>query len=235
MPGFILHLTAAKMALERLDSSVNRNDFLFGNLAPDVFKEKTASHFRNPSRYGERIEYPDLDLFVEKYGDLLHDSSCLGYYFHLYIDRCFFKEYLPRIVTFLDQDEHVASKMDLVVWAKVAKTGEMIPVQKFFSEEYYYGDFTLMNRYLVERYQISFAIDTDVKNPGIEEVDYALVAGLLEKLEGWLDVPSEAVCDLKVFDVEDLIGFLENAVAKWFDMWITDVEICRIVSKTVQM
>lgn len=218
MPGFILHLTAAKMALERLDSSVNRNDFLFGNLAPDVFKEKTASHFRNPSRYGERIEYPDLDLFLEKYEDLLHDSSCLGYYFHLYIDRCFFKEYLPRIVTFLDQDEHVASKMDLVVWAKVAKTGEMIPVQKFFSEEYYYGDFTLMNRYLVERYQISFAIDTDVKNPGIEEVDYALVAGLLEKLEGWLDVSSEAIRDLKVFDVEDLIGFLENAVAKWFDM-----------------
>ena len=218
MPGFILHLTAAKMALERLDSSVNRNDFLFGNLAPDVFKEKTASHFRNPSRYGERIEYPDLDLFVEKYGDLLHDSSCLGYYFHLYIDRCFFKEYLPRIVTFLDQDGHEASKKDLVVWAKVAKTEEMIPVQKFFSEEYYYGDFTLMNRYLVERYQISFAIDTDVKNPGIEEVDYALVAGLLEKLEGWLDVSSEAIRDLKVFDVEDLIGFLENAVAKWFDM-----------------
>lgn len=218
MPGFILHLTAAKMALERLDSSVNRNDFLFGNLAPDVFKEKTASHFRNPSRYGERIEYPDLDLFLEKYEDLLHDSSCLGYYFHLYIDRCFFKEYLPRIVTFLDQDGHEASKMDLVVWAKVAKTGEMIPVQKFFSEEYYYGDFTLMNRYLVERYQISFAIDTDVKNPGIEEVDYALVAGLLEKLEGWLDVSSEAIRDLKVFDVEDLIGFLENAVAKRFDM-----------------
>lgn len=235
MPGFILHLTAAKMALERLDSNVNRNDFLFGNLAPDVFREKTASHFRHPSRFGERIEYPDLDLFLEKYEDLLHDSSCLGYYFHLYIDRCFFKEYLPRIVTFLDQDEHAASKMDLVVWAKVAKTGEMIPVQKFFSEEYYYGDFTLMNRYLVERYQISFAIDTDVKNPGIEEVDYALVAGLLEKLEGWLDVSSEAIRDLKVFDVEDLIGFLENAVAKWFDMWITDVEICRIVSKTVQM
>ena len=85
------------------------------------------------------------------------------------------------------------------------------------------------------RWICSFAIDTDVKNPGIEEVDYALVAGLLEKLEGWLDVSSEAIRDLKVFDVEDLIGFLENAVAKWFDMWITDVEICRIVSKTVQM
>lgn len=216
MPGFILHLTAAKLALPGLDSSVNQNDFLFGNLAPDVFKEKTASHFRHPGRFGERIEYPDLDLFLKKYAYLLDDSSCLGYYFHLYIDRCFFKEYLPRIVTFLDANGCEESKLDLVVWAKITKTGAIVPVQQFFSDEYYYGDFTMMNTYLVQQYQVPLSFDTNVKNPGIEEVDYSLVEGLLEKLDGWLNVPYEAVQELKVFDVDDLTAFLEEAVEKWF-------------------
>lgn len=215
MPGFIIHLAAAKLALKKLDGRINHNNFLVGNLAPDVFKEKTASHFRHPSRYGKRIEYPDLDMFLEKYAHLLSDSSCLGYYFHLYVDRCFFKDYFPGIVTFLDKDGNEESWKDAVVWAKVLKTGEIVPVMDFLSEKYYYGDFTLMNTYLVDRYDVPFDLDTNIENPGIEEVDYTLVGELLERLDGWLGVSEEAIRDLKVFDIEDLTAFLEKIVEEW--------------------
>ena len=34
----------------------------------------------------------------------------------------------------------------------------------------------------------------------------------MQQLHGYLDVPEEAVKDLRVFDIDDLIEFLENTV-----------------------
>lgn len=100
MPGYILHLTAAKMALDMIGKSdwdyKMKNAFYVGNLLPDTVRGKTASHFRNPKHRGAMVEYPDLEMFLAKYRPLLKDSSCLGYYFHLYIDRKFLKNIFPR-------------------------------------------------------------------------------------------------------------------------------------------
>lgn len=97
MPGYILHLTAAKILLEKYDLPVNQNDFFVGNLLPDVGKDKSKSHFRSEERKGKMVEYPEVELFREKYHDLMNDSSVLGYDFHLYIDRKFLVEYYPKI------------------------------------------------------------------------------------------------------------------------------------------
>ena len=73
MPGFILHLTAGVIALNTLQDynvhidSKERNDFLIGCLLPDATKNKDASHFRNPKYHGNIVEYPDLELFDQKY------------------------------------------------------------------------------------------------------------------------------------------------------------------------
>ena len=73
MPGFILHLTAGVMALNILQdhkfhmNAKERNDFLIGCLLPDATKNKDASHFRNPKYHGNIVEYPDLELFNQKY------------------------------------------------------------------------------------------------------------------------------------------------------------------------
>lgn len=108
MPGFILHLTAAQILLKRLPhhpdfpyeiSSVN--DFLIGNLLPDTTKQKDASHFRNPAYYEKMMVFPDLTRFLQKYSSLLANPSVLGYYFHLYIDRKFFKDFIPQVVEFM--------------------------------------------------------------------------------------------------------------------------------------
>lgn len=220
MPGFILHLTAAKMLLDKLDNSINQNDFFIGNILPDTVSDKSMSHFRSPARYGQRIEYPELEPFWDKYKFLLQDSSVLGYYYHLYIDRKFFREYLPRIVTFLDENGQVESETLKVVAARLNRTGEVVPIAQFFSEEYYYGDFTKMNTYLVECYQLPTNLDVNVKNPGIEEVDYQDVKKALKQLESYLDVPIEASENLKVFELEDLLAFLENVAELFKEQYI---------------
>lgn len=214
MPGYILHLTAAKMALNRIED-IDENAFFIGNLLPDTVKEKTASHFRNPKYRDNMVEYPDLKMFLKKYKHLLKDSSCLGYYFHLYIDRKFFKEYLPSVITFLNEEGKPVTRRNEVVWVQINRTKQRIPKQEFFSEAYYYGDYTKMNTYLVERYDLPLQPDVNVENPGIEEVNYADAEKVLKELKGYLTVPVRAVEQLRVFEVESLIRFLEKAAEEF--------------------
>ena len=56
MPGYILHLTAARMYLDLLPSTdplkynpIFQNDFFAGNLLPDAVEQKKESHFRDSS------------------------------------------------------------------------------------------------------------------------------------------------------------------------------------------
>ena len=219
MPGFILHMTAARMLFEKLKHSacplwnvIDYNAFQVGNLIPDSVTDKTYSHFRHPARNEKLMVYPDLDLFLDKYRHLLSDSSCLGYYFHLYIDRVYAKDYIPQVVTFYDVNSQEASDRKDITHALIKRTGELVPIKTIFSDEYYYGDFTKMNTYLMNRFHLSTDIISDVSNPGIKEVNYNDITKIQKQLQNYLDVSEAAVNDLKVFDIEDLLLFLEHSV-----------------------
>lgn len=225
MPGYILHLTAAKMFLNRIRSEhilemskQDENDFLIGNLLPDTTRIKARSHFRDPKYNDRMVEYPETSWFMEKYHNMLHDPSVMGYLFHLYIDRRFFKDYMPRIVEFKNEEDEIEDKREKVKYVILKRTGEKILKEDFFSEKYYYGDYTNMNTYLVHRYQIPMDLDPKVHNPGIEEVSYEDVEKVLKELEGYLKVSEDAVKNVKVFDVQDLLLFLDECVKK-YNLW----------------
>ena len=146
------------------------------------------------------IEYPETSWFIKKYKHLLSNSSVVGYLFHLYIDRRFFKYYMPRIVEFRNAQDEREERRDMVKDVLLKRTGQRLSKQDFFSEKYYYGDYTKMNMYLVNRYQIPTTLDPNISNPGIKEV------------KTYMKVPKDAVKNVRVFDVEDLLFFLENAV-----------------------
>lgn len=217
MPGYILHLTAAKMLLELLPEASylcrdpkERNDFYAGCLLPDTVKDKADSHFRNPKYKEQMIEYPDLSMFCEKYGSLLKDSSCFGYYFHLYVDYRFYHDYLPSILEFLDEDGNQVTKRDQVLYIYMKQQKRKMPRKEFYTDEFYYGDYTRMNTYLVERYDLPISLDLEILNPGIEEVDYKDLKNVMEELKGYLEVPSSMVEELQVFNMEDVLSFLEK-------------------------
>lgn len=222
MPGFILHMTAAKMLFDKIHSDKVRSDktcsdidvnaFQVGNLIPDSVSDKTFSHFRHPRRQDKLIVYPDLDLFLAKYNSLLADSSCLGYYFHLFVDRVYARDYLPRIVSFHDESGLEVSERKDITHAFIKHTGELVPIKTFFSDEYYYGDFTKLNTYLLNRFQLSTKLNCDVTNPGIAEVHYEDIRAIQKQLEGYLDVSEDAVNELRFFETEGLLDFLENSV-----------------------
>ena len=216
MPGFILHITTAKMLFEKYEINADRSAFEVGNLIPDSVSDKTFSHFRNPKRNEKLMVYPDLELFLNKYQHLLQDSSCLGYYFHLFVDRIYAKDYIPQIVTFYDKNGHEASNRADITHALIKRTGELVPIKRFFSDEYYYGDFTKLNTYLMNRFQLSIDLSDPVENPGIEEVIYTDIKKIEKQLQEYLVIPEAAVNRLNVFETEHLIKFLERVVDEFF-------------------
>ena len=216
MPGFILHLTAAKILLNKYNLPVDENAFYIGNLLPDTVEDKSKSHFRSEKYFDRMIQSPQLQLFLDKYGSLLNDSSVLGYYYHLYIDRKFFTEFCPRNFKYLNVELQDEGEQKKVVWAHVYKTDEIVPVGRFLSEDYYYGDFTRMNTWLKEKYHLPFELDSKVKNPGIEEVIYPDIEKILRQLKSYEAVRADEAENLKVFHLEEVIAFLENAAAEWY-------------------
>ena len=219
MPGFILHMAAAKMLFEKLKKArispdedfLDWNAFQVGNLIPDSVTDKTFSHFRHPDRKEKLMVYPDLDLFLDKYRQLLTDNSCLGYYYHLFIDRVYAKDYIPQIITFYDMNGQEADNRADITHALIKRTGELVPIKTIFSDEY----FTKMNNYLMNRFDLSPDIVCDVMNPGITEVNYDDIVKIKKQLQDYLHVSEEAVNELKVFDVEEFIQFLGRAAEQF--------------------
>lgn len=215
MPGFALHLAAAKILLNKQGHGIESNSFLVGNLLPDAASDKQTSHFRTFCCNKKVIRCPELNSFLRKYECSLDNSYVLGYYYHLYIDWKFFVEYLPKLLLFLDEGENIETEREKVEWVYIKRTGEKVQFKQFYSEDYYYGDFTKMNAYLIERYQIPTDFKIDIDNWIIEEVDYGEFEKLIKQFERYAEISIEAVEQLRVFDIADLIEFLEVAATEW--------------------
>lgn len=216
MPGYIVHLAAAKMWLSQRAERYDREwteKFLIGNLLPDAVEDKNETHFRDPATEGKRVRYPELSEFLRATKERAQTPFWWGFYYHLYIDACFFKEYMPKLVIFLDKDGEEEDRIDRIVRARVRKSGRLVTQQEYFSEAYYYGDFTKLNDVLAERFQIDFEWKCQRDLPPIwrERVERQRT-----QLQRFLEQSKEQKGELQVFETEDLIAFLREK-AEEFD------------------
>ncbi len=217
MPGYILHLTAARMYLDIQPSESRirkdagwQNDFFIGNLLPDTVKRKDRSHFRDPAYCDRMMEWPHPDLFIRKYANRMKEAVYQGYYFHLCIDRYFFRDYIPKVAVFYNEMGTGTERKDEIREVLLKKSGERIDVKRYLSEEYYYGDYTKMNTWLCRHYNIPDDLRPGM-DPGIEEADYGRIRQILKELEQYKEVDENAVKDLKVFDLKEMLAFLQHA------------------------
>ena len=68
-----------------------------------------------------------------------------------------------------------------------------------------------MNTRLCRQFSLPAKLEAGA-DPGIAEADYAGIGRILTELERFRQSPESAAEDLKVFDLDGLIGFLQNAV-----------------------
>ena len=142
MASSVIHLCIAK----EVNKKVNKNEskLLIGSIAPDISKivgeSKLKSHFQV-----EDSDIPNIDLFLKKYKDYLHDDFVLGYYIHLYTDYLWFKYFMTEII---DSKKDIIKKLDGTV---VKCNGNML-------SKYIYNDYTNMNETLIDHYDLDLEI-----------------------------------------------------------------------------
>jgi hypothetical protein len=188
--------------------------------------EKVTSHFWNPDTLDDMAIAPDLTRFLNQYGDLLHIPVVLGYYAHLYLDERFVRVYWPKMVSFYDDYGKIRKKKEEITRAKIGISGEIISRDLFFSAEYYYGDYSKLNNYFIEKYKINLGVPyMDLEQCPIKEVQKEDLFSVLKELE-WImehcDRTKEDV--IKVFSKKTLCSFLEDT-AKEFALEVQEVLI----------
>lgn len=222
MPGYVLHLTAARMYINQLPPTDPlkydpklQNEFFAGNLLPDTAENKAKSHFRDPDYHHCLIEWPHPKKFQEKYNLLMPNLLCQGYYFHLYIDKVFLKDYLPHVVAYYDKTgkpTELRSDADHVV---LKKSNREIPLSLYLSDEYYYGDYTRMTAFLIEQFHLPEKL-APIQNPGIQEVNCESLSRIMDELEHYKAIPASAVKNLKVFEIDHLLAFFKQCCTSFY-------------------
>lgn len=224
MPGFILHLLHGKFLLESGRFRFNEAEkaqFRAGLLIPDAYKKddlrNERSHFFPERTRPEFVRVPDLDMFSEKYAGCLRDPYAAGYAAHLYADRYFFPDYLSEYIEYIDINGKPAVRRDEITDVVIRKSGLKVPRDRFFSSEYFYGDYSRMNHFLINKYELKNIEYTETSDI-IEEADSKDLRRVITDLERYLtEIPEDS--ELKVLtcsSVEnEFIKYTEGFV-RWY-------------------
>ncbi len=214
MPGYVMHLALAQRIIEKKNITDKKyiNDFLIGSIIPDAVEkeDKVFSHFWGENELERLQRKPDLEKFMSRHGESLKEGFWLGYYCHLVLDYQFVNNYWKKHFSFFNDDMREEWRFEHVTKVLVKKTGELYERNRFFSSEYYYGDYSRMNPHIMKKYNISI--------PCIEEIslqDKNISPNAVSKLQemvSFLHQQKEktALETPIVFDLGDIVDLIEK-------------------------
>lgn len=108
MPAWGIHLATTKKLLEKIDIK-DKNDFIFGNILPDILNGYLIKDVSNivthkDSHYdiykGEK--FSNYKRFYEKYNDKLNNKVVFGYLIHLMTDNLWNKKFYNKKAIYKD-------------------------------------------------------------------------------------------------------------------------------------
>lgn len=108
MPAWGIHLATIKKLLEKINIK-DKNDFIFGNILPDILNGYLIKDVSNivthkDSHYdiykGEK--FSNYKRFYEKYNDKLNNKVVFGYLIHLMTDNLWNKKFYNKKAIYKD-------------------------------------------------------------------------------------------------------------------------------------
>lgn len=115
MPSWGVHLATAKNILEKVDIE-NKNDFIFGNILPDILNGYLIKDVSNIVTHKEahydtyqKERFGSYKIFYEQYNKKLDNKVVLGYLIHLMTDNLWNKEFYNKKAIF-DNDQIIRIK-----------------------------------------------------------------------------------------------------------------------------
>ena len=96
MASSVIHICIAN----EINKTINRDSkkLLIGTIAPDISKLLGETKFYSHFLDNVNNNIPNINKFLDKYGNYLNDDFVLGYYIHLYTDYLWFKYFIPNII-----------------------------------------------------------------------------------------------------------------------------------------
>lgn len=230
MPSYIIHLAEAEIIWSMLEQKENfkykedlkwKKLFQYGVLLPDIGgKEyKKMSHFWDHEKEKKIIQTPDLYLFLQKHKIDIDNPLLYGYFAHLHLDKFFWENYVKHCITFINHLRKEENNLEKVEAVKIQKSNQIVSMEKFFSEEYLYGDYTKLNLYFIRRYGIKlpeYPTKTELSMMKIQIVDLDNFSNMLKKIEIFIKQSGEhSESILKVFQKDLLERFLKEMAKKF--------------------
>lgn len=115
MPSWGIHLATTKKILEKINIE-NKNDFIFGNILPDILNgylikdvSNIVSHRDTHYDIYKQERFSSYKKFYELYKQDLDNKVVLGYLVHLMTDNLWNKEFYNKKAIF-DNDEIIRTK-----------------------------------------------------------------------------------------------------------------------------
>jgi len=231
MPGYVIHLTEAKIILDILKRKSQRKgkalnqwqeDFFYGSLLPDAGGriQKQNSHFWSEAEIGQIIMTPDIDRFLKKYDNVWKQCPLYeGYLAHLHLDREFWKYYIKEQVEFLDADNKPTEYTENLKSVFIKRTDKVISPEEFFSKDYLYGDYTRLNKRLVQKYDLRIPVYNKCHDNRIEEADNEDMCRVLSNLKLYIADSPENETELTILSLDTLEVFLQRTAQQFADLY----------------
>ena len=197
MASSVIHICIAN----EINKTINRDSkkLLIGTIAPDISKLLGETKFYSHFLDNVNNNIPNINKFLDKYGNYLNDDFVLGYYIHLYTDYLWFKYFISEIY---DEDNNMITKIDGSI---VKCNGNMLSI-------YIYNDYTNMNIKLLDEYNMDLSIfyeDIPYLESIIDEIP-------IDKIKTIIDKTSIIIKNSKehkdfVFNIENIKKFIERS------------------------
>lgn len=222
MPGYVMHLAVAGQIIKLCGIKDEKfiNEFELGNIIPDAvaLSDKRQSHFWDDDTWTKFVRKPNLKLFLDKYGGAhsrFREPYVFGYYCHLYFDRRFLEKYWQKHFRFYDDSMREAEGFDEVKKVLLKDNGKIYDRWDFFSDKYYYGDYTLMNSHMLDKYNVKIPEYESVQAE-IDEINTIDAKSQLKKLLELIDMNSDVSSKprLKVFNIEEMDLLIEQTASE---------------------
>ena len=195
MASSVIHICIAN----EINKTINRDSkkLLIGTIAPDISKLLGETKFYSHFLDNVNNNIPNINKFLDKYGNYLNDDFVLGYYIHLYTDYLWFKYFIPNIIKC-----NYIKELD----------GTLVEYTEKTFKYYVSNDYSNLNNQLIDRYNFPMKIF-------YEEIPYIpnIISEIpIDRLNLIVDKTGILIEESKkgkkyLFKIDDIITFIESS------------------------
>lgn len=245
MPGYMMHLCEGSYILKKLKNTdfsadntpitqllsngitdaSSENEFLLGSVLPDAVSDKSATHFRPAWQDNLITKYPDMSRIINNHPCQSLTIADLGVLAHLHMDSLYVEEFWPKYFNFensFNENTCVSTDIDHVRMTGLSRqpAGSCIPIDQFFSDKYFYGDYSITN----PLFQADFSPTIPVIVPvHLSIIEFSLIqrSKLAGDLSHFINAPGALGHNCNVFSYEDLRNFIIDCANRFFELYTT--------------